>query len=226
MKTVGAAFLLGFALLAVGGCAALPPLTPLDPSRKSAILSGCREPFLNEKYRLVHALTATLPGGSESAAIGVLVADPGPRRFQTVIMTLEGWVLFEATAGDTLVVNRAVPPFDGRAFAEALAEDIRLAMFPPEGEPLAWGRGEGGAAVCRFARPDGTHVDVLRTGENAAEVRLYGIGQGLRKRVKIEAWSGSGPAGTLEIESRTWPSYALHLRLLEQESLETEKALP
>ena len=82
------------------------------------------------------------------------------------------------------------------------------------------------SAVCRFARPDGTHVDVLRTGGDAAEVRLYGTGQGLRKRVRIGAWSGSGPAGTLEIESRAWPPYALHLRLLEQERLETEKALP
>ncbi|HOG07732.1 MAG: hypothetical protein M0P04_06675 [Syntrophales bacterium] len=226
MKAFGATFLLGLALLAVGGCAALPPLTPLDPSQKPTVLSGCREPFLKEKYRLVHVLTATLPGGSESAAIGVLVADPGPRRFQTVIMTLEGWVLFDATVGEALVVNRAVPPFDGRAFVEALVEDIRLAMFPPEGEPIAWGRGEGGAAVCRFARPDGTHMDVLRTGEDAAEVRLYGTGQGLRKRVRIGSWSGSGPAGTLEIESRTWPSYALYLRLLEQERLETEKTLP
>lgn len=226
MKTLGAAFLLGLALLAVGGCAALPPLTPLDPSQKSAILSRCRAPFLNEKYRLVHALTATLPDGSENAAIGVLVADPGPRRFQTVVMTLEGWVLFQAAAGETLVVNRAVPPFDGRAFAEGLAEDIRLAVFAPEGEPLAWGRSEGGAVVCRFARPDGTHVDVLRTGGDTAEVRLYGTGQGLRKRVKIGSWSGPGPAGTIEIESRTWPSYALHLRLLEQEHLETEKVLP
>ncbi len=225
MRAVGAAFL-GLVLLSAGGCAALPPLAPLDPSQKSAVLSACRAPFLNEKYRLVHALTATLPDGSESAAIGVLVADPGPRRFQTVVMTLEGWVLFDAAAGEALVVNRAVPPFDGRAFAEALAEDIRLAVFAPEGEPISWGRGEGGATVCRFARPDGTHVDVLRPGGGAAEVRLYGTGQGLRKRVKIGPGSGSGPAGTLEIESRAWPSYSLQLRLLEQERLETEKASP
>lgn len=162
----------------------------------------------------------------ERAAVGLLVADPRTRRFRTVIMTLEGWVLFDATAGETLVVNRSVPPFDGRAFAEALAEDIALAVFPPEGDPVALGRERDGVAVCRFARPDGAHVDVLRTAGNAAEVRLYGTGQGLRKRVKIEAWGGSGPAGAIEIESRAWPSYTLRLRLLEQERLETGKGLP
>jgi len=208
------------------GCAAQPPLTPLDPGLTSAAVSACRDPFLKGPARLVHVLTATLPGGTESAAVGLLVADPRTRRFRTVIMTPEGWVLFDATAGDTLVVNRAVPPFDGRAFAEALAEDIALAVFPPEGDPVALGRERDGTAACRFARPEGAHVDVLRPAGDAAEVRLYGTGQGLRKRVRIESWNGSGPAGTLEIESRAWPSYTLRLKLVEQERLETGEGLP
>ncbi len=60
-------------------------------------------------------------------------------------MTIEGFVLFDAEAGETLTVHRAVPPFDAPAFAAALAEDIRLAFFSPGGEPAAWGEGEEGA---------------------------------------------------------------------------------
>jgi hypothetical protein len=206
-------------LLALGGCAALPPLRPLEAPLESAALEACRRPFLTEKVRLVHALKAVMPGGREGQAIGIMVADPGTGSFQSVLMTIEGLVLFDIAYGQGLIVNRAVPPFDAPAFAGRMAEDIGLAFFPPGEKPLAIGREEGGAVVCRFARSGDGFVDVLKGEDGAMEIRLYGAGQELRKKVSIPQLKRPGLAGELEIRGVAWPVYGLHMRLIEAEPL-------
>jgi hypothetical protein len=208
-------------LLTVNACTGLKPLTPLDPARKTAVLEDCRRPFLPGSYRLVHALETFLPDGAKGTAIGVLVADPRTRGFRTALMTIEGFVLFDAEAGETLTVHRAVPPFNAPAFAEALAEDIRLAFFPPGGEPAAWGEGEGGALVCRFERADGRLVEVMTLRDGNIGIRLYGTGQEVRKRVEMTPPERPGLADALEIRGG-WPPYTLRLRLLESEALDDD----
>ena len=162
-----------------------------------------------------------MPDGSKGTAVGILVADPKTRSFQTVLMTIEGWVLFDAEAGETLIVHRAVPPFDAPAFAAALAEDIRLAFFSPGGEPAAWGEGEEGALVCRFERADGRLVEVMTLRDGDMGIRLYGTGQEILKRVKIPPPQRPGLADALEIKGG-WPPYTLRLRLLESEALDDD----
>ena len=206
-------------VLVLGGCAVLPPLKPLDPSQEPATLEACRRPFLTEKYRLVHELKAVMPGEREGQAIGVLLADPQTGSIQSVLMTIEGLVLFDIESGRGLIVNRAVPPFDAPAFARRMAEDIGLAFFSPRGKPAAFGREEGGAAVCRFTRPGGEAVDVLTAEDGAMEIRLYGAGQELRKKVIIPHLERPGLADELEIRGAGWPSYSLHLRLIEAEAV-------
>ena len=208
-------------LLTVDACTGLKPLTPLEPARKTAVLEECRRPFLPGSYRLVHELETVMPDGAKGTAIGVLVADPRTRGFRTALMTIEGWVLFDAEAGETLTVHRAVPPFDAPAFAETLAEDIRLAFFSPGGEPAAWGEGEEGALVCRFERADGRLVEVMTLRDGDLEIRLYGTGQEVRKRVKMAPPQRPGLAETLTIRGG-WPPYTLRLRLLESEALDND----
>ena len=207
-------------LLFAGGCASLPPLKPLDAAMKSAVLSECRSPFLPVKYRLVHSLEALLPGGGTTTAIGVLVADPRNGNFRSVLITIEGWILFDIEGGATPIVHRAVPPFDPPAFARRMAEDIGLAFFAPGGEPILWGEGEKGFRGCRYARPGGGFVDVLKGEDGAREIRLYGTGQELLKRVKIPFLEKPGLAEELEIRGESWPSYGLRLRLIEAEAIE------
>jgi hypothetical protein len=213
-------------LLFAGGCAGLPPLKPLDPALKPAVWEECRRPFLAAKYRLVHALEAFLPDGGKTTAIGVLVADPRSGSFRSVLMTIEGWVLFDVESGAVPIVHRAVPPFDAPAFARRMAEDIGLAFFAPGGEPVGWGQEEKGFRGCRFARPGGGFVDVLKDEGGVSEIRLYGTGQELLKRVNIPILERPGLAGELEIRGCGWPSYALRLRLIESEEIEGERKTP
>jgi hypothetical protein len=209
-------------LLTVVACTGLKPLTPIDPARKTAVLEDCRRPFLPGKYRLVHEMETVMPDGAKGMAVGVLVADPRTLGFRTALMTIEGFVLFDAEAGETLTVHRAVPPFDAPVFAEALTEDIRLAFFPPGGAAVTWGEGEVGALVCRFERTDGRLVEVLTFKDGVMAIRLYGTGHELLKKVKMTLPERPGLAETLEIQSSGWLSYTLRLRLLESEALEDD----
>ncbi len=219
LRAVGTLALLA-AVLALGGCAGLPNIEPLEPALKSAAQDACGRPFLKDKYRLVHALKAVMPGDREGMAIGILAADPRTGSFQSVLMTIEGLVLFDIVYARSLSVNRAVPPFDAPSFARRMAEDIGLAFFSPGGEPAAWGRTAAGDTVCRFERPGGEFVDVLSGQSGALEIRLYGSGKELRKKVSIPRVETPGLADELEIRGTGWPSYSLHLRLIEAERIE------
>ncbi|OHE31349.1 MAG: hypothetical protein A3J94_04305 [Syntrophus sp. RIFOXYC2_FULL_54_9] len=206
-------------VLAAGACTAPHALRPLDPALAPAVGAGCRRPFLKTAYRLVHALEAELPEGRKEAGIGVLLADPRKRTFRTMLMTVEGWVLFDIEKGGTLTVHRAVPPFDSPGFARRMGEDIELAFFPPVAAPVALGKGEDGASVCRFGSSGTMGVDVVDRGGGAMEVRLYGEGRDLRKRVVIPSFNRDGLAERIEIRSSDWPPYTLRLRLIESEAI-------
>jgi len=211
--------LVGCLLFVFSGCAALPVLRPFAPAREPAALAACQGPFLTEKVRLVHEIKTVMPGGQEGQAIGVLLADPATGAFRSVLMTIEGLVLFDIESGPGLTIHRAVPPFDAPAFAPGMAEDIRLAFFRPGPTPAALGTDPDGAAVCRFPRPGGETVDVVAAPDGPLEIRLYGAGQALRKKVSIPHPMRSGLSDTIEITGTAWPSYSLYLRLLEAETV-------
>jgi hypothetical protein len=209
--------------LAAGACTAPHALRPLDPTLMSAGSAGCQKPFLKVAHRLVHALEVELPDGKKRAGIGVLLADPRKRTFRSMLMTVEGLVLFDIEKGETLTVRRAVPPFDSPGFARRMAEDIALAFFPPVAAPIALGKGGDGAAVCRFGHAEGRSMDFLDRGGGAMEVCLYGDGQDLRKRIVIPSFNNDGLAERIEIRSSDWPSYTLHLKLIEGEAIPPEE---
>ncbi len=118
------------------------------------------------------------------------------------------------------IVHRAVPPFESPSFARRMAEDIGLAFFAPGGEPAVWGQAEKGFRGCRFERPGGGFVDVLKDEGGVREIRLYGTGQELLKRVKIPILERPGLAEELVIRGEGWPSYRLRLKLIEAGAVE------
>ncbi len=221
-------------VIAALACTAPRALRPLDAAALSAVSAGCQRPFLKSTHRLVHAMEAELPDGGKAAGIGALLADPRKRTFRSMLMTVEGVVLFDIEKDETLTVHRAVPPFDSPGFVRRMEADIVLAFFPPIEAPIAWGQDEDGSAVCRFGSADkmgadrmgaermGAErmgIDVLDKGGGAMEVRLYGDGYELRKRVVIPSFNRDGLAERIEIRSSGWPSYTLRLRLIEGEAI-------
>jgi len=177
----------------------------------------CRLPFSSTGCRYVHSLDAELPGGARMTVIGVSVIDPAADTIQAAIMTLEGLVLFDATAsGDGVQVHRALPPFDAPRFAEGLMQDVRFIFMFPAGAPKTTGRLDDGSSVCRYQDNFGMTVDVITHPGQGWEVEQYSVlGKKLRS-LKIDPLKNGVP-GMLEFEALSPKPYALHMKLISAE---------
>ena len=101
-----------------------------------------------------------------------LMSSPG-RSCRSVLMTLEGFVVFDGEYDGRLTVHRALPPFDSPHFAEGLMEDIRLVFFEPDGPVVASGTLKDGGAVRRHRLPDGGTVDLELLPGDDWRIRRY-----------------------------------------------------
>lgn len=146
--------------LLVAACAPLPPIQPLEPHHGSLIEGRCRAIYPQGRWQLVHSIAARFTGGRQTFLTGVIQLSSGDARIHCVLMTLDGFVLFEAVDDGLISIKRAVGPFDHPALARGLMADIRLMFFPPPGGITACGRFADTRQGCRFQPPDGEVVDV------------------------------------------------------------------
>ena len=190
--------LLGFLILCIG---CVPKSrTALSPG-SSEDLPGCHVIFPAEPWESVHKIEATFGGGT-SSLIGVTKGEPSERRFQSVLLTPEGFVMFDAERRiKGISVRRAVAPFDSPACARGLIEDVTLLFFPPADKPTTWGKETNGTTTCKWENPENSteitgSMDrswrILRRnnyGEVTKEILLSGpFLNGLASRVEYRAF--------------------------------------
>ncbi len=204
--------------LLTGACARLPVIRPSAPESRGALLRRCGAVFPQGRWQFVHAIEAALPGGG-SVVLGVSRISSADRRIHSLIMTVEGMVLFEARRDGELRVTRAVPPFDARNFARGLMDDIAFIFFAPRGA-AAPGRLEDGAAVCRYRRDDGGVVDVAPDPADGWALRQYDAQGRLTRRLqasKVTVIDGQGIPRRLTLEARPAGAtpYRLKMKLID-----------
>jgi len=191
-------FLLGFLILSIGcvpkSKTTLSPGPPED-------LTGCHAIFPAEPWESVHKIEATFGGGS-SSLIGITKGEPSERRFQSVLLTPDGFVLFDAERRvKGISVRKAVAPFDSPAFARGLIEDVSLLFLPPAAKPTTWKKETNGTMICKWENPENSteitgSMDkswrILRRdkyGEVTKEVVLNGpFLNGLASRIEYRAF--------------------------------------
>jgi hypothetical protein len=206
-------------MLLVGACARLPVIKPPAPGLEQAQRSSCDAVFPQGKWQFVHAIEAALSGG-RSVVLGVSTISSDDRHVHSLIMTVEGLVLFEADSGERLRIERAVPPFDSKDFARGLMDDIGFLFFAPPGPVTAWGRFENGSPVCRHRTGDGGVVDIVLTSPDSWQLRQYGPQGRLIRRLQATGASvirGQRIPRRLVLEARAagGKEYRLKLKLVE-----------
>ena len=154
-------------------CSSLPLVYPANDSTDPQPGRACRGPFPEGDWQLLHSIEATLPGGKKGFLMGLTVISSSNRTAQVVIMTLEGFVVFDALYDKQITVKRAIAPFDSEVFANGLIEDINLIFFKPSGSIMASGFLKNGTAVCRYQKPGGRIVDIISHGEDNWETKQY-----------------------------------------------------
>lgn len=220
-------------LCSLAGCGVLPALLPAGGISPDDFPAACETVFPRQKWRLVHSVAARLPGGKQAVLMGVTVIAPQSRRLACVMLSLEGLVLFDASwDGSRLTVRRAIPPFDGDAFARGMIADIQLLFFGPEGRLASSGFQADGAPVCRFRTADGGYQDIVQTGEDRFELRRYDSRKRLQRWVAAQdvlprsAGSPDRIAQTMRLNKTGPGGYQLNLSLLKAEALASGEELP
>ena len=197
-------------------CSSLPQVYPAGDAADLQPDQACRGPFPDGDWQLLHSIEASLPGGKKGFLMGLTVLSPSNRTAQVVIMTLEGFVVFDALYDKQITVKRAVVPFDSEVFANGLIEDITLIFFKPVGPIMAAGFLKNSTAVCRYQKPDGRIVDIISKGADNWEIRLYLPDFRLARVVKsIYLADRVGIADKIELNAYGSPGYALVMDLVE-----------
>lgn len=155
-------------LLALISCTGIPPAKPLYGHLESEAFSKCESVYLEGRWQLTHSIEASLYGNRKTTMIGVTLLDQDQRNAHCVLMTLEGFVIFEGIYNDRIIVKRAVPPFDKPGFSKGLMDDIALVFFKPDKKddprPVRFQSGDSG---CRHTTPNHQVIDLVLRSESS-----------------------------------------------------------
>lgn len=202
-------------------CQTLPLInSPLAPADEKVLT--CPSPFLKERYRLVHAIEIRVAGKTQSAVIGVTLADPSTRLVSCAIMTVEGMLLFEAESGPgALKVNRALPPFDSMDFAKNMIEDIKLIFFAPEGKIQKKGNLPDSTTACRYHEENADWIDVIADKSEGIAIKRYTSDGILKRHVKFNKTTAN-IYQRIELQANEVFDYSLLMTLIEAEPVKNE----
>lgn len=208
------------ATLLISACSSLPTIEQNVSDAAVMTANRCDAVFPCGKWQFVHAIEASLPGGRKNVVLGISTISSQNRFARSLILTVEGMVLFDAQYETQLRINRAVPPFDSKNFARGLMEDIRFIFFAPRGPVTASGRLKDGADVCRYRLAGGGFTDIILTSPDSWELRRYSPGGRLTSRVQasgIDDIHGQRIPRHLALQARAadGKEYQLNLKLVE-----------
>jgi hypothetical protein len=209
-------------LLLLLACAHLPPITPLAVAPPPGLGQESFSIFPDGKWQFLHTIRAEMPGGINFVMLGLTVISSRLRTTRSVIMTLEGFVVFDGEYDQQLIVHRALPPFDSPHFAGGLMDDIRLIFLQPDGPVIGFGELENGSIVCRHATPDGSTIDIGLQRDGGWELRRYSPAQRLTRTVRAlpGARSKAGFPEALELAAYGDQTYKLAMTLVEAVQIE------
>ena len=201
-------------------CSSLPEIKPAGPDLQPNLRERCQSVFPAGPRQFVHSIEARLPDDSRSMAVGIVTLDPGTGVVHCVIMTIEGFVFFDARYQQVVTVNRAMYPFDSPEFAKNMMEDIRFIFFQPGGALVATGVFDNDFPGCRWRNSDGLAVDVLLNQQRGWLIRKYDVSDHVSGQVRAYALNPEGIPEKIELSRHKFPSYTLKMTLLQAERLQ------
>ena len=198
-------------VLLLSACAHMPPIQPADADRQSQVDARCRSIYPEGRWQLVHTINARLHRGYQATLTGVIILSTLDSRVHCVLMTLEGFVLFEAVDDGAVAVKRAFGPFDNPEFAKGVMKDIRLIFLAPNGKMQVAGKFADGTEGCRYRTDDNRVVDVISESDGSRRIQQYDPW----KTVVVEAVDQRGLSPKLTLEAGGKASYTLVMTLVE-----------
>ena len=204
--------LLGFLILSMR-CAPVSETT-LRPGSPND-LPGCYAIFPVGPWESVHTIEATIRGSS-SSLLGVTKGEPSERRLRSLLLTPEGFILFDAELSESeIAVRKSVAPFDSPAFATGLMEDVTLLFLPPQAKPATWGKKSDETMICKWEGPDESHTEITGSMANGWRILRRDKHGRVIKEVILNGPFVNGLASRLELRAFKPASYRIRMTLVQ-----------
>ena len=179
-------------------------------------LPGCYAIFPARPWESVHRIEATIKGGGSSSLLGVTKGEPSERRLQSLLLTPEGFILFDAELSEGgIAVRKAVAPFDSPAFARGLMEDVTLLFLPPQVKPTAWGKETDGTMICNWQDRDDSHTEISGSMDSGWRILRQNKKGKAIKEIILKGPFVNGLASHVELRTFEPASYTLRMTLVQ-----------
>ena len=211
-------YLLG-ALVFLTSCATDPALR-LQPLAGTTEKINCGDIFPQGKWQFVHSLEFSLADGKTGSLLGISVIDDPV--IDCVLMTIEGFVLFEGRYDQELEIKRAVSPFDNREFALGLIRDLQLIFFQPPAKDIRYGKNAAGRSLCRYMQSSGQCVDIVLLPEQGWEIDQYGSDEIKTRIITAGSKQKAGqwpPPAYMQLTACGSTEYTLKMTLISAEKI-------
>lgn len=196
----------------------MPQLVPVAEMQKGV----CERSFVSEDWQFVHSIHFEQSSGHGITLVGITVLQD--KKLKTVLMGVEGFVLFEAEqkVSGQVLVSRAMPPFDRTGFAEGLMADVRALFVAPECIERIIAKNPAGEQVCRYTSENNQITDVVTASQGWNRIEQYDRKGILQKAITAKKYK--------EVDGKTIPEqivltalgargYTLQLQLLSAEKI-------
>jgi hypothetical protein len=148
--------------------------------------------------------------------LGVIKGEPSERRLQSLLLTPEGFILFEAELSEGgIAVRKAVAPFDSPAFARGLMEDVTLLFLSPQVKPATWGKETEGTMICKWEGPDDSRTELTGSMDRGWRILRRDKQGKVIKKVVLNGPFVNGLASRVELHAFKPASYTLRMTLLQ-----------
>ena len=205
--------LLGFLILSTG-CAPISKTTLSQGSPEE--LPGCYAVFPAEPWESVHSLEATIRGGSFSA-LGVTKGEPSERRLQSLLLTPEGFILFDADRQESgIVVRQGSSSFRFTGLCQRTDGGCVSPLSSSTGQAHSMGEGNGWDDDLQLGRPLMILTQRLRDRWTAAGESCAGTNSGkVIKEIVLNGPFVNGLASRIELRAFKPAPYRLRMTLVQ-----------
>jgi len=198
----------------------MPELVPvLQPDKQKKI---CEKAFVAGDWQFVHSINFERNSGRGITLVGVTVLQD--KKLKTVLMGVEGFVLFEAEQEPSgrVLVRRAMPPFDKTGFAEGLMADVQTLFVEPEFTGRFIAKNMEDEIVCRYTAENSQVTDVVTARQGWDRIRRYDKEGMLQQTVVARQYrevAGEKIPERIMLTALGVRGYSLRLQLLSAEKI-------
>ncbi len=180
----------------------------------------CESLFAPGTFQQVHSIRFSKADGRGATVLGVTVRDGDT--LKCGLMGVEGFVLFEAELGESLKIERALPPFDNSAFAAGLMEDVQTLFLLPDGDVVNCGTSSEGEQLCRYEQSYGRSTDIIVSEGDTFHINVYDDKKRRVKNVVFRSFTDTAigrTAGEIELTVPGSRGYTLTMNLISAEKI-------